>query len=105
MQRFVGGLPHGRGKAILIAAADYVAGGLERASMVEIVDGLWVAEDFRPGTRVKTLRGAVEGVVLRTLPDKRVLWRPKGSSHDLVAEPGSLLRVRVHHPPPADGTH
>lgn len=94
MQRFVGGLPLGRGRAILIAVADYVAGDLERASMVEIVEGLWAPEDFRPGMRVKTLRGAIEGVVLRTLPDKRVLWRPKGSATDLLAEPGSLLRVR-----------
>lgn len=103
MQRFVGGLPHSRSKAILIAVADYVAGDLERASMIEIVEGLWAAADLRPGMRVKTLRGAVEGVVLRILPDKRVLWRPKGSSNDLVAEPVSLLRVRAHRAPPAAG--
>ena len=82
-----------RRKALVIGVADYVAGGLERAVMVEIVEGLWTMAELRPGTRVKTLRGAAEGVVLHRFPDGRVLWRPKGSEADLMAQPGSLLRV------------
>jgi hypothetical protein len=87
-------LPPARSRAILVAVADYVAGGLERASMVEIVEGLWAGDALRPGMRVKTLRGAVEGVVLQLLPEHRVLWRPRGSAADLVAEAASLLPVR-----------
>lgn len=82
-----------RRKALLIGVADYVTGGLERTVMVEIVEGLWTAAELRPGTRVKTLRGAAEGVVLCRFPDGRVLWRPKGSATDLVAQPESLLKV------------
>lgn len=82
-----------RRKALLIGVADYVVGSLEREVMVEIVEGLWAAAELRPGTRVKTLRGAAEGVVLRRFPDGRVLWRPKGTEGDLVAQPESLLRV------------
>lgn len=96
-------LPPTRSRAILVAVADYVAGGLERASLVEIIEGLWAGEALRPGMRVKTLRGAVEGVVLQLLPEHRVLWRPRGSTADLVAETASLLPVRpgTRVPPPA----
>ncbi len=92
--RFVGGLPPGRSKALLATVADYVAGTLGRDDMVEIVEELWAARALRPGMRVKTLRGAVEGVVLCTRADGRVLWRPKGSHTEWLAEPGSLIPAR-----------
>lgn len=92
---WVAGLGSARSRAILAAVSDYIDGALERAALVEIVEGLWEAAPLRPGTRVKTLRGAVEGVVLRVLSDQRVLWRPRGSTADWVAEPGSLLPVRA----------
>ena len=82
-----------RRKALVLGVADYVAGGLERDVMIEIVEGLWTAAELRPGTRVKTLRGATVGVVLRQFPDGRILWRPKGSGADLTTQPESLLRV------------
>ncbi len=94
MQPWLLHLPPARSRAILVAVADYVAGALERASLVEIVEGLWAEDALRPGMRVKTLRGAVEGVVLQLLPEHRVLWRPRGSAADLVAEAASLLPVR-----------
>lgn len=99
LQPWLTHLPPARSKAILVAVADYVAGSLERASMVEIVEGLWATAALRPGMRVKTLRGAVEGVVLQLLPEHRVLWRPRGSTADLVAEAASLLPVRPGFPP------
>lgn len=94
MQPWLLHLPPARSRAILVAVADYVAGALERASLVEIVEGLCAEDALRPGMRVKTLRGAVEGVVLQLLPEHRVLWRPRGSAADLVAEAASLLPVR-----------
>lgn len=99
MQPWVAGLGAAKSRAILLAVSDYISGGLARTELVEIVEGLWEAAPLRPGMRVKTLRGAVEGVVLQVLPDHRVLWRPRGSLADLVAEAGSLLPVR----PPTSG--
>ncbi len=105
VQPWVAGLGMARSRAILAAVSDYIGGALERAALIEIVEGLWDAEPLRPGTRVKTVRGAVEGVVLRVLADQRVLWRPRASTVDWIAEPGSLLPVRsvTRHPPPAAG--
>ncbi len=100
MQPWVAGLGAARSRAILLAVSDYISGGLGRADLVEIVEGLWAAAPLRPGMRVKTLRGAIEGVVLQVWPDHRVLWRPRGSSADLVAEAGSLLPVRPAVPVP-----
>lgn len=100
MQPWVAGLGAARSRAILLAVSDYISGGLARADLIEIVEGLWEAPPLRPGMRVKTLRGAVEGVVLQVLPDHRVLWRPRGSVADLVAEAGSLLPVRNAPPGP-----
>jgi hypothetical protein len=94
-----------RRKALVAGVADYVAGGLERTVMVELVEGLWNVGAFRPGTRVKTLRGGAEGIVLRLLADGRVLWRPKGLAVDLVAPPEGLLRVRLAREPASGGFH
>ena len=74
------------------AVAHYIAGVLDRASMVEIVESLWQSADFKPGDRVKTLRGSSRGVIVRVQPDGRVAWRPDGGQAELVALPESLLR-------------
>lgn len=104
MQPWVTGLGAARSRAILLAVSDYISGGLARTELIEIVEGVWEAAPLRPGMRVKTLRGAVEGVVLQVLPDHRVLWRPRGSAADLVAETGSLLPVRPHASSPSAAT-
>ena len=75
------------------AIAHHIAGVLDRESMVEIIESLWQSADFKPGDRVKTLRGSARGVILRLLPDGRVAWRPEGSQSELIALPESLLRV------------
>jgi hypothetical protein len=62
--------------------------------MVEIVDGLCESADFKPGDRVKTLRGSTQGVILRLLKDGRVVWKPDKSAAELIALPESLLLLR-----------
>ena len=60
--------------------------------MVMAVEELCAAASFQPGDRVKTLRGSSRGVILRALPDGRVVWQPDGSQSELMALPESLLR-------------
>jgi hypothetical protein len=76
------------------AVAHYVAGVLDRESMVEIVESLCETADWKPGDRVKTLRGSTRGVIVRSLADGRVVWRPDGTQSELMALPESLLRER-----------
>jgi transcription elongation factor len=75
------------------AVAHYIAGVLDRESMVEIVEGLCEAAEFKPGDRVKTLRGSTRGVIVRVCQDGRVVWRPDGSASELTALPEGLLRA------------
>lgn len=84
-------LPIGRRREITSAIAHYIAGVLDRESMIEIVESLWKSADFKPGDRVKTLRGSARGVIARILPDGRIAWRPDGSQVELMALPESLL--------------
>lgn len=72
--------------------AHYVAGVLDRDSMVQILEELCETATFQPGDRVKTLRGSTHGIILRLLPDGRVAWQPDGSPSELVALPESLLK-------------
>jgi hypothetical protein len=83
----------GRKREVGSAVAHYIAGVLDRKSMVEIVESLCESADFKPGDRVKTLRGSSRGVIVNVLPDGRVAWRPDGSQAELVALPESLLRA------------
>jgi hypothetical protein len=46
--------------------------------------------DFKPGDRVKTLRGTMSGTVLGILPDGRIHWRAD-SGPELMALPESLM--------------
>ena len=84
-------LPTTRRREVMTAVAHYIAGVLDRES--EIVEGLWQSADFKPGDRVKTLRGSTLGVIVRVLPDGRIMWRPDDSPGELVALPESLLRI------------
>lgn len=81
----------GRKREVGSAVAHYIAGVLDRESMVEIVESLCVTAGFKPGDRVKTLRGSSRGIILRILADGRVVWRPNGSTAELMALPESLL--------------
>ena len=73
------------------ATAHYIAGVLDREVMVQMVERLCASADLVPGSRVKTLRGSVQGVVLRVLEDGRIVWRTE-SGTELTTLPETLTR-------------
>jgi hypothetical protein len=85
-------LPPSRRREVISAVAHYIAGVLDRDSMVAIVESLCESASFQRGDRVKTLRGITHGSVLCLLEDGRVRWRPDGSESELIALPESLVR-------------
>jgi hypothetical protein len=87
-------LPTVRRREVISAVAHYIAGVLDRDSMVEIVESLCQACDLRPGDRVKTLRGTTRGVLVRLLDDGRAVWQPEGSGAELTSLPESLIPDR-----------
>jgi hypothetical protein len=74
--------------------AHYIAGVLDRESMVEIVQSLSETADWKPGDRVKTLRGTTHGVIVRLMKDGRVAWKPDGVTAELMALPESMVREK-----------
>ena len=86
-------LPTTRRREVMSAAAHYIAGVLDREAMVEIVERLGITDDFKSGDAVTTLRGSARGVVVRVLPDGRVVWGPNGGETELFSLPENLLRV------------
>jgi hypothetical protein len=87
-------LPPGRKREAGSAIAHYIAGVLERDSMVAVIESLVESTSFAAGDRVKTLRGSTHGRVLRVLEDGRLVWQPDESSAELTALPESLVRDR-----------
>ena len=73
------------------AVAHYIAGVLDRESMVSIVESLCASAELKAGDPVKTFRGSLRGRIVRVLPDGRVAWKPNGSSSELIALPESLV--------------
>ena len=73
------------------AVAHYIAGVLPWEAMVGIVDSLSETADWKPGDRVKTLRGSLHGVILRLLEDGRVVWKPDNTETELTGLPESLI--------------
>lgn len=84
----------GRKREVGSAVAHYIAGVLDRESMVQIVESLCESADFKAGERVKTLRGSTHGLVIRLHKDGRVVWRPDGTESELLALPESLVREK-----------
>ena len=84
--------PTGRRREAASLAAHYVAGVLDRDSLEEGLTVLARLALFKPGDRVRTLKGNTRGIILRLLPDGRVVWRPQGFQSELTALPESLLR-------------
>ena len=85
-------LPSIRQKEVASAVAHYIAGVLDRNSMVAIVEELCRSASMEVGDRVKTLRGSLRGVIVRVLEDGRLAIRPDGSSSELIALPETLSR-------------
>lgn len=83
-------LPPVRKRQVSSAIAHYIAGVLDRESMIQIVDSLSASADLKQGDRVKSLKGTLRGTIVRLLDDGRVVWRPDGSESELVALPESL---------------
>ena len=86
-------LPPSRKREISSVIGHYIAGVLDRENMVEIVESLCESSEFKPGDRVKTLRGSTSGVVVKILDDGRIVWRPDANKSELTALPESLLRM------------
>ncbi|MDB6040182.1 MAG: hypothetical protein JWM99_4023 [Verrucomicrobiales bacterium] len=85
-------MPTGRRREATSAIAHYIAGVLDRESMIEIVESLCETAHWNMGDRIKTLRGSTHGKILRLLADNRVVWQPDGSEAELIALPESLVR-------------
>lgn len=85
-------LPLPRRREAASLAAHFVAGVLDKDSMIAAIDDLCQVADFKPGDKVKTLKGTARGVIVRLLADGRVVWRPLGSNSELMALPESLVR-------------
>ena len=85
-------LPPGRKREAASVIGHYIAGVLDRENMVEIVESLCETAEFKPGDRVKTLRGSTSGVVLKIFGDGRIVWQPDGRKSALTALPENLLR-------------
>ena len=86
-------LPQARRRECVSAVGHYIAGVLDRESLVAVVEELCAAFDFQPGDRVMTLRGSSRGVVVRLLPDGRVVYRTDEGGMELMALPESLRRL------------
>jgi hypothetical protein len=82
-----------RRRELASAVAHYIAGVLDRNSMISAVDSLWQSASLSVGDRVQTMRGTTRGIVTRILEDGRIAWRPEGSTLELIALPESLLPV------------
>jgi hypothetical protein len=87
-------LPQSRRREVTSAIAHYIAGVLDRDSMVQIIESLCEAADWKAGDRIKTMRGAAHGVIVKILKDGRVVWKPDGSESELIGLPESLVREK-----------
>lgn len=88
-----GDLPTSRRRELSSAVADYIAGVLDRESMISGVESLCESASFVPGDRVQTLRGSTAGRVVKILEDGRVVWVPRGTDTELICLPESLRKV------------
>ena len=80
-----------RKREVASAVAHYIAGVLDREAMAAIIETLSENSDFKPGDRVRTMRGSSHGTILRILEDGRVVWKIDGSGSKLISLPESLL--------------
>jgi hypothetical protein len=79
-----------RRKEASSAAAHFITGVLEENLMIDAVETLSATADWKPGDRVKTLRGSLHGKILRILKDGKIVWQPDGTASELAALPESL---------------
>ena len=84
-------VPTTRRRQATSAVAHYIAGVLDRESMIEIVEGMCAETVFAVGDRVTTLKGSTHGVVTAVLGDGRIRWQAD-SGTEFTALPESLRR-------------
>jgi hypothetical protein len=84
-------LPFNRLREAISAVAHYIAGVLDRQSMIQIVDTLCASASLKPGDRVSSLRGTARGVITRVLKDGRIAGRPDGGALEMISLPENLL--------------
>lgn len=82
-------LPVPRKREVGSAIAHYIAGVLDRETMSSIVESLSRSAAFRPGDKVKTLKGTLRGKILAILDDGRVKWRAE-TGMEFLGLPESL---------------
>jgi hypothetical protein len=87
-------LPFHRRKEASSAVAHFITGVLDESLMIEMVELLSESVDWKPGDRVKTLRGTLRGKIVRVLDDGRIAWKPDGKAGELIALPESLAKDR-----------
>lgn len=83
-------LPATRRREVGSAVAHYIAGVLDRDSMVSTVDTLWQSAALQPGDKVRTLKGSLRGEIVAVLEDGRIQWRAETGTM-FIALPESLL--------------
>jgi len=83
-----------RRKEASSSVAHFITGVLDEELMVEAIDTLSQIADWKPGDRVKTLRGSLHGKILRILDNGHIVWQPDGTTSELTALPESLCRER-----------
>ena len=86
-----------RKRELSSAVAHYIAGVLDRESMISAVESLCESASFVPGDRVQTLRGSTAGRVVKILEDGRVVWTPEGGDTELISLPEGLKKVNPRH--------
>lgn len=79
-----------RRKEASSAVAYFITGVLDENLMIDAVNTLSETADWKPGDRVKTLRGSLRGKILRILEEGRIVWQPNGTTSELTALPEIL---------------
>lgn len=85
-------LPAARRREVVSAVAHYVAGVLDWEAMAHAIESLCASATLTAGTRVQTLRGSTQGVVLQVLDDGRIMWLTEAGT-ELTALPETLKHL------------
>ena len=81
-----------RRKEASSAVAHFITGVLEQELLIAAIDSLSEITDWKPGDRVKTLRGSLHGKILRILENGNIIWQPHNTDSELTALPENLCR-------------
>ncbi|MGA2244184.1 MAG: hypothetical protein ABSH48_04205 [Verrucomicrobiota bacterium] len=79
-----------RRKEASSAVAHFITGVLDEQLMIQALESLSQTVVWKPGDRVKTLRGSLHGVVVEVFDDGRVVWRPEDTENELTAMADNL---------------